>query len=331
MSNLHPGSLDEPNALEQNASSPFRDYCIHNLSPINFHREFRVEQSPLRDYQKVEKFNAGVSDQRIADSFTDAWITVDKEACLEDNRCQEYIFTSQYDNFHQISISHAEIPPERQPPTLVEPNNLLNVGFEKSAVYESRQNSQHETNNHSHHPPESTTTAFTCNCKRSRCLKLYCECFAKGRGCSEGCKCEGCRNNDLFSEERAEAIKAIRERLPNHFLAAPTFDCDHFIGDSPQFAAPLKETPPLRRGCNCKRSACRKRYCDCFESGNMCGPHCSCENCGNKVEDAILKGGLMKNVIAKPGKASSIKRTSTRPKKQSLKLAESLREGLYLP
>lgn len=32
-----------------------------------------------------------------------------------------------------------------------------------------------------------------CNCKKSRCLKLYCDCFAAGVPCSD-CNCEVCEN-----------------------------------------------------------------------------------------------------------------------------------------
>jgi hypothetical protein len=35
-----------------------------------------------------------------------------------------------------------------------------------------------------------------CNCKNSRCLKLYCECFASGQYCEPGvCNCTNCFNN----------------------------------------------------------------------------------------------------------------------------------------
>ena len=34
-----------------------------------------------------------------------------------------------------------------------------------------------------------------CQCSRSRCLKLYCECFAKGKFCRPGeCGCQNCLN-----------------------------------------------------------------------------------------------------------------------------------------
>ncbi len=33
-----------------------------------------------------------------------------------------------------------------------------------------------------------------CNCKKSFCLKKYCECYQAGVPCTELCKCEGCKN-----------------------------------------------------------------------------------------------------------------------------------------
>lgn len=35
-----------------------------------------------------------------------------------------------------------------------------------------------------------------CNCKKSNCMKKYCECYQAGIKCSEACKCEDCKNGD---------------------------------------------------------------------------------------------------------------------------------------
>lgn len=35
-----------------------------------------------------------------------------------------------------------------------------------------------------------------CNCKKSKCLKLYCECFAAGLMCMKECNCCDCNNLD---------------------------------------------------------------------------------------------------------------------------------------
>ena len=51
----------------------------------------------------------------------------------------------------------------------------------------------------------------SCNCRNSRCLKLYCECFASGQYCF-ACNCQGCYNNPENNDKRMLAIQATLER-----------------------------------------------------------------------------------------------------------------------
>lgn len=55
-----------------------------------------------------------------------------------------------------------------------------------------------------------------CNCKKSQCLKLYCECFYNKKFCA-GCNCTNCLNTKDNEVERNQAIKATQERNPNAF------------------------------------------------------------------------------------------------------------------
>lgn len=48
-----------------------------------------------------------------------------------------------------------------------------------------------------------------CFCKRSKCKKGYCECFAQGRFC-DGCGCVGCHNTtkeetDIYKHKKVKA------------------------------------------------------------------------------------------------------------------------------
>jgi hypothetical protein len=42
-----------------------------------------------------------------------------------------------------------------------------------------------------------------CHCKKSGCLKKYCECFQANILCSDNCKCVDCKNFDGSEERRA--------------------------------------------------------------------------------------------------------------------------------
>ena len=57
----------------------------------------------------------------------------------------------------------------------------------------------------------------TCNCKKSRCLKLYCECFKNQEYCSSECNCLNCYNNHKHEEEREETIQRMKAKNPHCF------------------------------------------------------------------------------------------------------------------
>lgn len=55
-----------------------------------------------------------------------------------------------------------------------------------------------------------------CNCSKSQCLKLYCDCFASGQFCQD-CNCRDCSNNLEHEDDRQKAIKSCLERNPEAF------------------------------------------------------------------------------------------------------------------
>lgn len=58
-----------------------------------------------------------------------------------------------------------------------------------------------------------------CNCKKSKCLKLYCQCFAVVQYCDPAvCKCVECNNCIAFEEVRQDAIKQTKERNRQAFV-----------------------------------------------------------------------------------------------------------------
>lgn len=58
-----------------------------------------------------------------------------------------------------------------------------------------------------------------CRCKTSRCLKLYCSCFAAGKLCnSKVCLCEGCFNDGSHEDQRLKAMHHAATKKRYHYL-----------------------------------------------------------------------------------------------------------------
>lgn len=118
-------------------------------------------------------------------------------------------------------------------------------------------------------------SGFPCNCKKSKCLKLYCECFSKGRLCSSLCNCTDCCNREPDCKLRKLALR--NTYLKSHKADKDTEDILDL--DLQSFVMPNSSSRSL--GCNCRKSHCKKKYCECFDEGKACGNMCKCEGCKN--------------------------------------------------
>ncbi|XP_058545918.1 tesmin isoform X2 [Neofelis nebulosa] len=116
-----------------------------------------------------------------------------------------------------------------------------------------------------------TKSKKPCNCTKSQCLKLYCDCFASGDFCHD-CNCNNCCNDLRHEVQRLKAIKACLDRNPEAFQPK--------IGKG----KPGDVKPRHNKGCNCRRSGCLKNYCECYEAKIMCSSICKCIGCKNYEE-----------------------------------------------
>ena len=114
-----------------------------------------------------------------------------------------------------------------------------------------------------------------CNCERSMCLKMYCQCFTAGRYCSN-CNCVNCRNlqgnvhlkTKIIELNKGEG-KYWHEAIEKEGLKFSRTNIDN----------------KMFKGCHCTKSKCLKGYCDCFNIGRYCTDFCKCISCCNKVEE----------------------------------------------
>jgi len=101
-----------------------------------------------------------------------------------------------------------------------------------------------------------------CTCSKTGCKKKYCACFSRGKYC-DGCECKNCENypkNQLNSQSPSNNFQKNEENEEN------------------------MENPKTQRViCNCTKSNCMKKYCECFKRGFICNSMCRCLDCKNKV------------------------------------------------
>ncbi len=158
--------------------------------------------------------------------------------------------------------------------------------------------------NHSNHfLPLEESRRKPCNCTRSQCLKLYCECFANGEFCNN-CNCVSCCNNLANEDTRKKAIRLALDRNPAAFHPKIAHSTVTNFGDgaggsgngaggafSSSSSTAGGDTAERKhiKGCSCKRSGCLKNYCECYEAKILCSDRCRCTNCKNFEESSERK------------------------------------------
>ncbi|TYJ46475.1 hypothetical protein E1A91_A02G123900v1 [Gossypium mustelinum] len=154
-----------------------------------------------------------------------------------------------------------------------------------------------------------------CNCKKTKCLKLYCDCFAAGIYCAEPCSCQGCFNRPEYEETVLETRKQIESRNPLAFAPKIVQPVTEFpLSNREDGNRKTPSSARHKRGCNCKRSMCLKKYCECYQANVGCSIGCRCEGCKNvygKKKDYCVT----EEMVNRSGEISE-SRVAAKPKKE---------------
>ena len=154
------------------------------------------------------------------------------------------------------------------------PNNIINNNNPNNTINNNNiKNELSEQNNKIH-----------CTCKKTKCIKKYCECFSSGILCFN-CKCENCENKTFFTDNinrknsnNINNINKIEEEIKEKKESKQINEANLDLSDN--------NTKKLII-CTCSKSGCNKNYCECFKAKVKCNNKCRCIKCLNKPDDSI--------------------------------------------
>jgi hypothetical protein len=159
-------------------------------------------------------------------------------------------------------------------------NKLINNSIQdKNNLNNSRTAKNIQENNNINYG-QKNVKKVCCTCTKTHCQKKYCACFSIGNYCI-GCDCKDCLNvpkespamapegREVYNNQKEEEINIQRNMY--------------------------QETKAQAIVCNCTKSRCMKKYCECYKMNIPCGNLCRCIDCQNKNNQNIYSNMDMTN------------------------------------
>ena len=105
----------------------------------------------------------------------------------------------------------------------------------------------------------------SCNCKKSKCLKLYCDCFSENNYCSPECNCSNCMNNSENDDERNKAISSTLDRNPTAFTKKIEVSFLKHLRSHLMLCRPMiRRTRRIRKGATVRRVIASRSTANAF-------------------------------------------------------------------
>ena len=114
-------------------------------------------------------------------------------------------------------------------------------------------------------------TKIKCICSKTGCKKKYCACFSKGIYC-DGCECKECENRPPQNENNNNS-KNYNNSIKQENIEKTNYSKTEILNPNQK---------QQRVICNCTKSNCMKKYCECYKQGLNCNSLCRCIECRNK-------------------------------------------------
>ena len=175
-------------------------------------------------------------------------------------------------------------------------NEIQNTNNNEKGAFSSFTNYKNNNNNNQSNAMNNNTiknelqeqnNKIHCTCKKTKCIKKYCECFSSGILCFN-CKCENCENKTFIMDNNNRKNSNNINNINN-------------INKKEEEIKEKKESKQINETnldlsdnnikkliiCTCSKSGCNKNYCECFKAKVKCNNKCRCIKCLNKPDDSI--------------------------------------------